>query len=123
MNYNELATKAFKNGMTENLTPKYYEFKETGQGIVGRYKGKTPIDSNKSDKVYYQYLFDTDEGLIKFHLGVVTDSEAGKVMIENEIYAIQYLGQEKIGNSKSVNKFQVDHILYNEDKKGQTDVD
>ena len=123
MNYNELAVKAFKKGQTENLTPKYFEFDAEGKGVVGMFKGKTPCESAQSDKVYYQYLFDTDDGLIKFHLDTVTDSEAGKVMLEGEIYSIQYLGKENIGNKKSVNKFQVDHILYNEDKKGQTDVD
>lgn len=110
MSYQEMADKAFKKGSTENLTPTYIEWETEGQTIVGMLKGKVTIESSKNKGVYTQYMIDTDDGLIKFHLGQVTDGEAGSVMEIGGIYHIEYQGQLKIGGGKSVNKFHVERI-------------
>jgi len=110
MGYVEQAEKAFKNGKTENLTPTYVEWENEGQVIVGELKGVVSIKSNKNEGIYNQYMFDTDDGLLKFHLGMVTDGEAGSVMEVGGIYHIEYQGQIKIGGGKNVNKFHVERI-------------
>lgn len=111
MSYKDIAERALKDGQTENITPKYVEFTDVGDIIVGRYLARTQVKSNVSDGVYFQYLFDSDEGLIKFHLGSATDGEAGAVMKSGEIYHIEFLGKEKIGGGKSVNKYQIERII------------
>ena len=110
MSYQEMADKAFKRGLTENLTPTYIEWETEGQKVIGMLKGKVSIKSNKNEGIYNQYMFDTDDGLIKFHLGMVTDGEAGSVMEVGGIYYIEYQGQIKIGGGKNVNKFHVERI-------------
>lgn len=113
MNYEQLAAKALKNGETENLTPEYYEWKEEGQVIVGAYRNKVEVDSSQNQGSYYQYMFDTDIGLIKFHMGKATDGEAGCEFKEREIYHIEYQGQVKLKGGKSVNKFHIERIITN----------
>jgi len=110
MNYQEMADKAFKKGSTENLTPTYVEWENEGQIVVGMLKGIVSIESSKNQGRYNQYMFDTDDGLIKFHLGMVTDGEAGSVMEIGGVYHIEYQGQLKIGGGKNVNKFHVERI-------------
>jgi len=99
-----------KNGKSINITPKYVCFENEGDTIVGRFLSRSPVQSQTNQKVYFQYLFDTDEGLMKFHLGSATDGEAGCVMAEGDVYYVEFLGKEKIGNNKSVNKYHIEEI-------------
>lgn len=108
--YMKRAQKAMKDGKSENLSPKYVEFKNQGDAIAGMYLDRHEVLSAQSDKTYYQYLFDSDQGLIKFHLGSATDNEAGSLMIKGDIYYIEFLGKESIGGGKTVNKFHVEKI-------------
>jgi len=111
MTYLESANKAFSSGQTENMSPAFIEFKTEGQVIVGKFLSRVEVKSNKNDGTYSQYLFDTDDGLIKFHLGKATDTETGDHFIEDNIYHIEYQGNIKIAGGKTVNKFHIEHIL------------
>ena len=99
------------------LTPEYFEFKVPGMSLVGKYKGRSPVGGTEGKKQYYQYLLDTDYGLKKFHLGNITDSEAGAVMEEGCIYYIQFQGQENIPGGKRVNKFTIERIYTEEEAR------
>lgn len=111
MNYEKLAAVAFKDGKTENLTPTYVEWKTAGQVIVGEYRNKAEVDSTKNKGTYFQYMFQTDNGLIKFHLGKATDGEAGCTFEPGNIYHIEYQGQLKLQGGNTVNKFHIERII------------
>lgn len=113
-NYLETAQKALKAGKTVNITPKYVTFESEGAVICGMYVSRSPVMSSVGEGQYYQYLFDTDDGLVKFHLGTATDHEAGEIMKAGSVYHIQYLGKEKLAGNKSVNKFHIEEVIYNE---------
>lgn len=110
MSYQELYDKALQSNKVENMTPKFIEFGQSGEKIIGRFIARHLVQSSSNDGEYNQYLFDSDLGLVKFHLGSATDKEAGNLFVENRVYAIEYLGKEKISNTRSVNKFKIEKI-------------
>lgn len=111
MSYKAMANEAIKQGAVEQLTPVYREFKKAGDGFVGRLKGISPVESGLSEGTYNQYLFDTDEGLIKCAFGGATDKEAGLLMEVGRVYMIEYQGTVKITGGRQVNKFQITRLL------------
>lgn len=115
--YGAMMRQAKENGTFEVMTPKFIEFKEPGVTVVGMYKGRTQVGGGDDKKPYYQYVFESDIGPIKFHLGNVTDGEAGALMEEGRVYAIQFLGQVDIPGAKRVNKFEI-ILLSNPDESG-----
>jgi len=110
MKYSEMHEEAQKVGAVKTLTPTYFSFEEKDDGFVGRFKGRSAVDSSLGGGQYNQYLFDTDDGLIKCAFGQATDKEAGALMEVGKVYAVEYLGQVKITGGRSVNKFTIDLI-------------
>jgi len=96
---------AKKAGKTVQRTAKYIKLDTKGELIVGRFISSQPVASNLGGDEYNQYLFETDEGLIKFALGRSADHEIGAVLVQRCVYAIEFLGQESIAGGRRVNKF------------------
>jgi len=111
MSYKSMANEAIKQGAVEQLTPAYVEFKKVGDGFVGRLKGISEVESGLSGGMYNQYLFDTDDGLIKCAFGGATDKEAGLLMETDRVYTVEYKGTVKITGGRQVNKFQITRIM------------
>lgn len=99
--------KAKKDKDTENLTPDFMKWEKDGQNIIGCMVSKNTVPSGLSDGEYQQYLFKTDDGLVKFSLGKAADEELKATMVPGGIYEITYKGKIDIGKGKRVNKFQV----------------
>jgi hypothetical protein len=108
--YRKLMEQAVKKGAVKDLTPSFLEWKEKNTKIVGKYVGAVSVKSGLSEGSYNQYLFDTDAGLIKFHLGAATDGEIAGQLVSGHIYVIEYLGKEKLKGGHTVNKFKVIEI-------------
>ena len=117
MSYLQAAQKALKEGKGNNITPTYLTFDENRKVICGRFLNKAPVASSVSDGTYNQYLFDTDDGLVKFHLGSATDNEAGAVMKTGNVYHIEFLVKEDLKVGKTVNKYHIEEIPNDEDNK------
>lgn len=111
MSYEAMAKEAIKQGAVEQLTPAYYEFKKPKDGFVGRLKGISEVESGISEGIYNQYLFDTDNGLIKCAFGGATDKEAGLLMEVGRVYLVQFEGKVKITGGRTVNKFRIERIM------------
>lgn len=110
MNLKEMKEIAEKAGALTDLTPTFFEFTEKGVGFVGRLKHISTVQSGLSEGVYNQYLFETDEGLIKCAFGAATDKEVAPMMKTSGVYIVEYLGKVKITGGRSVNKFKVQEI-------------
>lgn len=111
MSYKNILRNAKSSGATRTLSPTFHEWKAKGQIIVGKFVAASPIKSTLSEGEYNHYLFETDEGLVKFALGGATDKEAGILMISGRVYAIEYKGKEDISSGRRVNKFEVSELL------------
>ncbi len=103
--YAELYKAAEKSGNVTELTAIYKKWSKKGDIIIGAFVGKTEVTSGLSGTNYNQYLFDTDDGLTKFHLGKGGDSEIGQVMKTGCVYRIEFLGKEEISGGRSVNTY------------------
>lgn len=110
MSYKEQYTEAKKGKDVKALTAAYIEFKDKGVKVIGRLLARNSVQSTLGGGTYYQYLFDTDEGLVKFAMGRATDSEAGALMGRGGVYCIEFLGQEKISGGRKLNRFKVEEI-------------
>ena len=108
MGYKEQFEKAKKAKMADKINPVFKKFEKVDDTIVGMFMAKSSVGSNKDEdgQTYNQYLFSTDEGPVKFHLGSVADGEIGAQLVEGNVYAVIYKGKEKISSTRSVNKFE-----------------
>ena len=110
MKYAEMKKEIEKTKGGINLTPSYMEWKKEGDNVTGRLMSISQVKSSLSEGFYNQYVFETDNGLVKFRLGGATDNETGKLMHVAGIYIIEFLGKEKIKGGKSLNRFKVIEI-------------
>lgn len=110
MKYKEAYEKAKKEKSLEQLTATYKEWKEKGEVVIGEYVHVNQVPGRQPNTQYNQYLFKTDDGLIKFSMGGVTDNEAGVMMRVGEVYRVEFLGQEEIANKQRVNRFLIERL-------------
>ena len=106
MGYKEQFEAAKKAKVADKINPVFMKFEKEGDTIVGVFLAKSPVGSNKDEGSYNQYLFSTDDGMVKFHLGSVADGEIGAQLEVGTVYAIVYQGKEKISPTRDVNKFE-----------------
>ena len=111
MSYKQMMENAKRSGATKSLSPIFHEWKAKGQKLVGKYVASSPIASTLSEGSYNHYLFESDQGLVKFALGGATDKEAGVLMIPGRVYVIEYQGKVDISSGRRVNKFDVAELM------------
>lgn len=110
MNYQKMYEKAKKAKKLVNKTPAYVKWEKKGEMIIGAFVSSVSIGSKIADGEYNQYLFDTDEGLVKFALGRAADNEVNHIFKEGCVYSVEFLGKEDIQGGKRVNKFSIHEI-------------
>lgn len=110
MTYQEMIKEAEKVGGVKLLSPTFHEWKKEGETIVGKLLAKAEVTSSISTGSYFQYLVDTDEGPVKFHMGRATDNEIGALLVTGGVYSFTYKGSEKISGGRTVNKFEINAI-------------
>jgi len=121
MKYKEAHEKAHKENRMSKVTPDYLEWKKSGMKIVGQFVGVSSVPSSRGEGSYNQYLFHTDDGLVKFAVGAATDKEIMPLISRGQVYSIEYLGKEKLDKTRSVNKFMVLHIELTDDELAELD--
>ena len=115
---NAVRAKAIK-----QLTPTYQQWDKEGKCIVGIFIGVTSVTSRLGGPEYNQYLFDTDDGRVKFALGRSADGEVGGTLTPGILYAITYRGKDKIAGGRTVNRFNVEEIGIADDLPEDEDED
>ncbi len=108
--YRELYVAAKKAKAVKQLTPSYFKWEEKGQVIVGAYISQNAVQSRLGGTEYNQYIFETDEGRVKFALGRAADSEFGEAFAQGVVYAITFEGKDRISGGRQVNRFNVEEI-------------
>ena len=94
----------------KQLTPAYVRWTEEGQQVIGAFVSSTEVTSRLSGKGYNVYLFETDEGLVRFSLGATIDGTVSEMFAKGVVYAVTYKGKEKIAGGRSVNRFDIEEI-------------
>jgi len=108
--YRELYNRSKKAKTVKSLTPNYVKWEKKGQQIIGAFISFNPVQSRLGGSEYNQYIFETDEGLIKFALGKSADSEFTPQLASGIVYAITYEGKENIAGGRQVNRFNLEEI-------------
>ena len=101
---------AVKDKAVKQLTPEYMEWKKPDQNVIGAFISKGVVESSGGGGQYYQYVFETDKGHVKFHMGRATDNDVGASLAAGVVYCITFLGKEEISGGRRVNKFNVEEI-------------
>lgn len=109
--YGQMLKDAQKDGRVQRVTPKFVEFKDKDEQVVGRLMGQQTIKSTKNEGTYQHYIVESDNGLIKFAMGSATDGELSATLKRGGVYAFKFLGQEDLGGGRRVNKFDVVELL------------
>ena len=107
MGYLEQLKAAREDKTVRNLVPEFRPWTKKGNQVVGRFISSAPITSRNKEGTYEQYVFDTDDGPVKFALGSASDREIRPSLKAGGVYAITFHGKEDIGGNRSVNKFEV----------------
>jgi hypothetical protein len=115
--YKKKYEQAKKGKYLKICTATFQEWNKPEELIVGKFISFNKVPSQRGLGEFNIYLFETDEGNVKFTLGAVTDAEVEKVLISGKVYAIVYKGQEDIAGGKRVNRFEVSEIIATPEKE------
>ncbi len=107
MSYKELLAQKKKDKSGRELTAAYIKFDKVGVSVVGRLMAMNAVSGSMGAIGYKQYLFHTDDDLVKCALGSATDNEAGALMNIGGIYSVTYKGKESLKGGRSINKFEI----------------
>ncbi len=110
LTYKEQYEKSVKDKTAIQLTPVYLAWEKVNQQMIGAFINRGEVSSSTGGGSYYQYIFHTDDGNVKFHMGSNADNDVGASFVPGVIYCITYLGKEEISSTRRVNKFNVEEI-------------
>ena len=116
--YSEQLKEAQKNSNVKKLTAVYQKWVKSGEKILGSFIDRSEVGKAEESNRYYQYLFETDEGLTKFSLGNASDGEIGAALIKGRVYLIMFKGKEDIGGGRKVNRFECTEIGFEGEQIG-----
>ena len=116
--YSEQLKEAQKNSNVKKLTAVYQKWVKSGEKILGSFIDRSEVGKAEEGNRYYQYLFETDEGLTKFSLGNASDGEIGAALIKGRVYLIEFKGKENIGGGRKVNRFECTEIGFEGEQIG-----
>ena len=114
MGYKEMYEEAQKSGAVKELKPEFYKFEKPGDSIIGRFKGKIHLDSSMTAEGYNHYIFETDEGMIKFPLSGYNDKEIGTQLTVYRVYYIEYRGEIKLEQGRKLKDFKAVEVMDSE---------
>lgn len=108
--YKQQFLKAKKAKTVKELTPQLFKFKEPGDELVGVYVSQSVVGVEDGSEGYNQYVFETDDGLVKVGPGRGFDNDVAGQLAAGILYAIEYLGKASTNRGFTVNKFNVMEI-------------
>lgn len=119
--YKKMYQDAVTTKVVTQLTPTFLRWDKEGKQIIGSFVSLNPVRGKLGIDPYNQYIFHTDEGMVKFSMGRAADGEVGASLVKGGIYAITYLGKERIEGGRSVNRFNVEEIGASDDLPEESD--
>lgn len=108
--YKQMYDEAAKAKAVKSLKPRYHDWKSDGNVLIGAFISLSAVDGALGGKSYNQYIFDTDEGHVKFSLGGAADNEVAAIFSPGVVYHIEYQGKEEIAGGRQVNNFIISEV-------------
>jgi len=103
--YSDLLANKKKNGEAKAITVQFLKMATKGEVLVGKLLSASPVRGTSSNKVYYNYMIETDTGLVKIAFGGAYDAEMAKLIFIGGVYAWTYQGEEKISNGHTMRRY------------------
>lgn len=110
MGYKEMYDEAQETGALKELKPEFFKFEKVGDKIIGRLKAVVHVDGSLTAEGYNHYIFETDDGMIKFPLSGYNDKEIGTQLRKNHVYYIEYKGTTDLKDGRKLKDFYVVEI-------------
>jgi len=108
--YSKIYQDAKKAKKIKAIGTKYYQWEAEGDQLIGAYLSHNKLPS-RNGGTYNQYLFDTDDGMVKFALGAAVDSEADEYFTRGVVYAITYKGKSRsIASGNEFKDFLIEEV-------------
>ena len=121
MTYKEMAERADREQSAVVLTPVFKTFGMVGDSILGRYMSAQEVKPSSGEgQPYRDYVFETDEGLVRFHLGAQTDKELSGAMFIGGVYRITYREEVKLAKGRRTKKYDVVQVQASPQKSEQS---
>ena len=112
IDYDKMYADVKASGEVRHMRPRQIKFKE-GDVIVGKFLGRELLKS-KDPKMpdFYVYTFERTNETVRFPVSGVFDKSDGAALIENGVYALEYLGKLDLGKGKEMKE--IDTIIISE---------
>lgn len=112
-NYDELYKKALDDGTLVHLEPQRVKLEE-GNIIIGRFLGRDLCPTKKRKMPdYYLYNLETNTGAVRFPVSQAFDKGPGAKLEEGKIYALEYIGMQKISGGRQFKNIECTEIPEN----------
>lgn len=109
-NYAKMYQDAKKAKKLKQLETPYVKWDNEGQQVIGAYLNHQKLPS-RNGGTYNQYMFETDEGTVKFALGASVDNEADEYFERGLVYCITYNGKERaVGSGNEFKDFTIEEV-------------
>ena len=108
--YNDAAQRAVKAKTAKSIDSAYWKPESKGDMRIGMFIDRFEVEASAGTGTYFQYLVETDDGLIKFALGTAGDKEYGERLIPGTVYIFEFDGKESIPGGRTVNRWKVTEI-------------
>ena len=101
--YQEMAEAVDKEGLSSDITIAFRKLEKAGEYIIGQLIGLNRIQGKKADETYFQYVVDTDQGMLKTAFGNAYDGEMIAVLHIGGVYRWTFVEKKLLKNGHTVN--------------------
>ena len=105
--YKEMYEKVLNSGLPKHLVVDIHSWHEPGDVLVGKIIKIEPFKAGKYDADVFQYILETDDGLVSTVLGRYTDQQLDGKVGPDDVIAITFKGQVSLDDGRKVNRFDV----------------
>jgi len=108
--YSEMAAAVDKEGTALDITVGFIKLEKEGDFLIGQLLGLNRIPSKNKEEVYFQYVIDTDQGMIKTAFGSAYDREMTSLLHIGGVYRWTFEGKKPLKNGHTVNVYRTETI-------------
>ena len=110
MSYKDAVKRATRKGGAKVIGMGFHKMDKEGDCVVGLFADRHEVSGRFAGSRYIHYIFETDDGPVKFRLGSASDQEYGSQMEIGEVYSVTFKGKESISGNRYINRFEIVHI-------------
>jgi len=119
MNYSAKFNKAKKDGLTEDMTYKAFEFKTAGDSVVGELVDHQETFFGQTNSTVNKYILKTDDGLVSVILGAIGDAQLKGRINAGDLLFIEFKEKKELSGGRKANIFNIVRVPSEESRDGE----